>query len=97
MKEINEAYLKKLARDLMFELTDQEATELKAEFEGLLHQIQAFDEIDTENVERMIYPFEDETTFLREDVVEHVLSQSDALANVKSTKAGHVHVPKVVK
>ena len=29
MKEINEAYLKKLARDLMFELTDQEATELK--------------------------------------------------------------------
>lgn len=97
MKEINEAYLKKLARDLMFELSDQEASELKEEFEGLLHQIQAFEQIDTENVERMVYPFEDETTFLREDVVEHVLSQSDALANVKSTKAGHVHVPKVVK
>ena len=71
MKEINEAYLKKLARDLMFELNDQEVSELKEEFEGLLHQIQAFDKIDTENVERMIYPFEDETTFLREDVVEH--------------------------
>ena len=45
----------------------------------------------------MIYPFEDETTFLREDVVEHVLTQSEALANTKSAKAGHVHVPKVVK
>lgn len=97
MKEINEAYLKKLARDLMFELSDQEASELKEEFEGLLHQIQAFEQIDTENVERMVYPFEDETTFLREDVVAHVLTQSEALANTKSAKAGHVHVPKVVK
>ena len=97
MKEINEAYLKKLARDLMFELSDQEASELKEEFEGLLHQIQAFDEVDTENVERMIYPFEEETTFIREDEVQFVLTQEEALANAKSTKAGHIHVPKVVK
>ena len=45
----------------------------------------------------MIYPFEAETTFLREDTVDNVISQDAALANVKSVKAGHVHVPKVVK
>ena len=45
----------------------------------------------------MIYPFEAETKFLREDVVANVISQEDALSNAKSVKAGHVHVPKVVK
>lgn len=97
MEQINVAYLEKLARDLMFELSDQEAKELQEEFDGLLAQLALFDEIDTEGVERMVFPFEVETEFMREDVVDNVLSQSDALANVKMTKAGHVHVPKVVK
>lgn len=97
MKEINEAYLKKLARDLMFELNDQEVKELEVEFHDLLALIESFDAINTDGVERMIYPFEDETTFIREDVVTHVISQEDALANAAKTKAGHIHVPKVVK
>lgn len=45
----------------------------------------------------MVYPFEEATTFLREDVEEDVLSQEDALKNVKDVRMGHVHVPKVVK
>ena len=45
----------------------------------------------------MVYPFEEETSFLREDEVGHVLSQQEALENAKSVRAGHVHVPKVVK
>ena len=66
-------------------------------FKGLLQQIELLDGIDTEGVEEMIYPFEAETTFLREDSVDNVISQEAALLNVKSAKAGHVHVPKVVK
>lgn len=53
--------------------------------------------MDTDGVEPMVYPFEAPTTFLREDVVSDVLSQEDALKNVKDARMGHVHVPKVVK
>ena len=34
--------------------------------------------------EPMVYPFEEETSFLREDEVGHVLSQQEALENAKS-------------
>lgn len=97
MEEYSTAYFKKLARDIMFEISDSEAVELQEEFKELLSQIEALEEIDTENVEEMIYPFEAECVFLREDRVERVITQEEALSNVKSAKAGHVHVPKVVK
>lgn len=97
MEQYSAEYFKKLAHDIMFDLSDEEACELQEEFKELLEQIEVLDKIDTENVEEMIYPFEAETVFLREDKVENVISQEAALNNVKSAKAGHVHVPKVVK
>lgn len=90
-------YYKKLAKDIMFDITDQEAEELKDEFKVLLEQIDVLDEINTDGVEEMVFPFESETAYLREDIIDHVISQDEALSNVKSAKAGHVHVPKVVK
>ena len=97
MEEFSAEYFKKLAHDIMFDLNDEEVSELKEEFKVLLQQIELLDGIDTEGVEEMIYPFEAETTFLREDSVDNVISQEAALLNVKSAKAGHVHGPKVVK
>lgn len=97
METFSTEYFKKLAHDLMFDINDQEVEELKMEFEELNKQIDVLNEIDTEGVKEMIYPFEAETTFMREDCVTQVLSREDALCNVKSVKAGHVHVPKVVK
>ena len=97
MEEFSAEYFKKLAHDIMFDLNDEEVSELQEEFKVLLQQIELLDGIDTEGVEEMIYPFEAETTFLREDSVDNVISQEAALLNVKSAKAGHVHVQKVVK
>ena len=97
MEKYSVAYFKKLAHDIMFDMSDQEAQELQADFTELLSEIDLLNEIDTEGVEEMVYPFEAETYFLREDKVENVISQEDALANAKSVKAGHIHVPKVVK
>ena len=90
MEEYSAEYFKKLAHDIMFDLNDEEVSELQEEFKVLLQQIELLDGIDTEGVEA-------ETTFLREDSVDNVISQEAALLNVKSAKAGHVHVPKVVK
>ena len=90
METFDKEYFQKLAGGIMLDVNEQE-------FAILTSQIQLFDKVDTEGVEPMIYPFEEETHFLREDVVNHVLSQQDALKNAKSVRAGHVHVPKVVK
>ena len=95
MKDI--AYFKKLAHQLMFDLSDDEAKDIMNEFETLTEQLKLLEKIDTANVEEMVYPFEDETSFLREDVVSNVISQQDTLANVKNSTEGHFVVPKVVK
>ncbi len=97
MEEMNKAYFQKLARQLMFDVSDEEAEQLQEEFKILNKQIALLEKIDTENTEPMIYPFEAETTFLREDQITQTISREDALKNVKAVMAGHVHVPKVVK
>lgn len=97
METFDKAYFEKLAHDIMFDVNEQEVNELQEEFKVLLEQIDVLDEINTDGVEEMIYPFEAETTFLREDVVENVITQEEALSNAASVRAGHVHVPKVVK
>lgn len=97
MEKMDAAYFKKLANNLMFELNDQEANELVGEFETLTKQFALLEAIDTTGVEEMIYPFEDETVFIREDVVSNVISQQEALKNAPKSKQGHFVVPKVVK
>lgn len=97
MEIMDQEYFKKLANQLMFDLTEEEIGELQEEFQILQEQIKMLEAIDTDGVEEMVYPFEAETTFLREDEVDHVLSREAALSNAKSVMAGHVHVPKVVK
>lgn len=97
METFDKAYFKKLANQLMFDLNDQEISELQEDFKVLLEQISILDQVNTDGVEEMVYPFEAETTFLREDEVVNVISQEEALRNAKTVMAGHVHVPKVVK
>lgn len=97
METFDKEFFQKLADGIMLDVNDEEIEDLQQEFAILTRQIQLFDKVDTSGVEPMVYPFEAATTFIREDVVDHVLSQEDALKNAKSVRAGHVHVPKVVK
>lgn len=97
MEEMNKAYFQKLANQLMFTISDEEAEQLQAEFEILQKQIALLEKINTDDVKEMVYPFENETAFLREDVITHTVTRDEALQNAKSVMAGHVHVPKVVK
>ena len=97
MEQFDKAYFQRLAAGIMLDVNDDEVEDLKGEFDVLTQQIQLFDKVDTEGVEPMVYPFEEETSFLRGDEVTHVLTQEEALRNAGSVRAGHVHVPKVVK
>lgn len=97
MEQMNKAYFQKLANQLMFTISDEEAEQLQAEFEILQKQIALLEKINTDDVAEMVYPFEAETTFLREDEGTHTITREEALSNAKAVMAGHIHVPKVVK
>ncbi|MDF9823758.1 aspartyl-tRNA(Asn)/glutamyl-tRNA(Gln) amidotransferase subunit C [Breznakia sp. PF5-3] len=97
MEMYSNEYFKKLANQIMFDLSDEEIVSLKADFEIMLQQMELLNKIDTDGITEMVYPFEDETYFLREDKINHVLSQEDALENAPETKDGQIVVPKVVK
>ena len=90
-------YFRKLAHQLMFDLSDEEADGIVKEFGELETQMGLLDKVNTDDTEEMIYPFEQATQFLREDVVTNVISQADAMKNVKKNLEDHFVLPKVVK
>ena len=90
-------YFRKLAHQLMFDLSDEEEDGIVKEFGELETQMSLLDQVNTDDTEEMIYPFEQATTFLRDDVVTNVISQADAMKNVKKNLEGHFVLPKVVK
>ncbi len=87
---------KKLANDLMFDLSKEELISIEDDFELLIQQLSFLDKIDTNGVKEMIYPFEEETSFMRDDEVSDVLSVEDVLANAHTVRDGMVVVPKVM-
>lgn len=96
MEKHTPEYFKSLAKQLRFELTDSEAKNIADEFSVLIHQMNLLNTIDTENIEPMVYPFEEPTTFMRDDVADQVLSVQEALKNAPSTKNGFFVTKKVV-
>ena len=94
---MNKEEVKVLANNLMFEVDDKEADDIVLDFVLLEKMLDFFEEINTDGVEEMVYPFEDETSYFREDEVTNVLSQKDALSNAGKVISGHVVVPRVLK
>ena len=89
--------LKKLGNQLMFDIKDDELVLLEKDFKIFLDQIQLLNTIDTTNVEPMIYPLDDITTFLRNDEDTHMLDRELILDNAKRKENGYFVIPKVVK
>ena len=89
--------LKQLARDTMFDISDDEMPALIEEYNMFMNHVQFLESIDTQDVEPLAFPYAVETTFLREDEVIHIISREDALKNAKSIQDYQIKVPKVVK
>jgi aspartyl-tRNA(Asn)/glutamyl-tRNA(Gln) amidotransferase subunit C len=89
-------YFKSLAKQLRFELTDEEALSIAEEFTVLINQMNLLNAIDTDGVSPMVYPIEEPTTFMRDDVADQVLSAQEALKNAPSSKNGFFVTKKVV-
>ena len=96
MKEMDVQGFKALALQCRFELNDEEAQDIKNEFDVLISQMRLLEKIDTDNIEPMVYPFETANHFLREDVVENVLPIKEVLKNAPKEKNGFFVTQKVV-
>lgn len=97
MEKHTPAYFKSLAKQLRFELTDSEAQNIADEFSVLIDQMNLLNAIDTDQVEPMVYPFEEPTSFMREDIPDQILNVQEALKNAPSSKNGFFVTKKVVQ
>lgn len=94
--ESKEEMLKKLGLKTMFNISDVEMPELVDEYDIFMNHVAVLEEIDTEGIEPLAYPYEIETTFLRDDEPIDIISLEDALSNAKSVQENQIKVPKVV-
>ena len=85
--ESKEEMLKKLGLKTMFNISDVEMPELVDEYDIFMNHVAVLEEIDTEGIEPLAYPYEIETTFLRDDEPIDIISLEDE---------NQIKVPKVV-
>ena len=95
MEDLNEK-LKKLALKTMFRLSDEEMPAMLEEYGVFMHHVQALEAIDTSDVEPLCFPYEIETTYLREDEPTDVVDVKTVLANGPDVVEDQIRVPKVV-
>ncbi|WP_294578396.1 Asp-tRNA(Asn)/Glu-tRNA(Gln) amidotransferase subunit GatC [uncultured Thomasclavelia sp.] len=95
--ESKEAMLKKLGLKTMFNISDEEMPELIEEYDIFMNHVAVLEKIDTDGVEPLPYPYEIETSFLREDEPVDIISLDDVLKNAKCVQDNQIKVPKVVK
>ena len=96
MKEITLDALKDAANRLLFEMSEEEYQTLQTELATLAKEMEVLGEIESLGYEPMTFPFDCETTFLREDVPSEPLDRDAALSNSGSTQDCQIKLPKVV-
>ncbi len=97
MKEYSKEILKDAAHRLLFDMKEEQYDTLLKEFATIIKQMEIIGEDETiENYSPMTFPFDCQTTFLREDVPSIPLSKEDALKNAHSKENGQIKLPKVV-
>ena len=91
-----EKMLKALGLKTLFDISENEMPALVKEYEVFMNHVEVLDKIDTTNVEIMAYPYEIETTFLREDEPCNTKPIEEILENAPSVKDNQIKMPKVV-
>ena len=95
MNQIEEK-LKALALKTMFSLSEEEMPEMVNEYEIFMHHVEVLENIDTEGVAPLCFPYEQITTFLREDEPVDVVEVNELLSNGPDVVENQIRVPKVV-
>ena len=97
-KTISIERLKKLALSLKFDMDEDHYVQLQKDFETLLQQMDFINQnINTDGVENMDFPFEVKNTYLRDDEVIEEYPREEILKNAKEVEANQIKVLKVVE
>lgn len=95
MKEVDKKMVQSLADSLMIEMSEEEIESVvnDTSFYELLIFMQ---NIDTDGVAMMHVPFDEETTYLREDVETHVLERDVVMKNAPKHNDEMIEVVQVI-
>ena len=85
--------LEKLAR---LRLSEEEREVIQGDLNKVLEMVDKLKEIDTDNVEPLVY-INDDVNVLREDVVKNQTLREDALRNAPAEDGTYFKVPKVIQ
>lgn len=97
MKEYNIEILKDAAHRLLFDMPTEQYETLVKEFDVITAQMKVLGENPLiDQYEPMVFPFECETSYLREDIPGEPLDREEALKNAHNKTGGQIKLPKVV-
>jgi aspartyl-tRNA(Asn)/glutamyl-tRNA(Gln) amidotransferase subunit C len=85
--------LEKLAR---LRLSEEEREVIQGDLNKVLEMVDKLKEIDTDNVEPLVY-INDDVNVLREDIVKNQTPREDALRNAPVEDGTYFKVPKVIQ
>lgn len=94
--KIDKKIVEKLADLSKLEFDDKSREEIINDLNKMLAFVEKLNEVDTTNVEPLIY-MTDEVNVLREDDVHHEITQKDALKNAPKKDSDYFKVPKVLR
>lgn len=93
--EVNDELVDKVSKLAMLKFENEERTAIKEDMTKILAFVEKLNEIDTSNVEEMLY-VNDEVNILRDDKVESQYTKDDALKNAPNADSDFIKVPKVL-
>jgi len=93
--KVDQALISKLEELARLELSDAEKQQLQGDLENILEMVEKLQELDTENVDPLIY-ISEATSKLRPDEVNHQLDRQKALDNAPDHTEEFFKVPKVI-
>ena len=93
--KVNNKLVEHLAHLSRLDFDDDSKEKMKFDFEKMLDFVAKLEKVDTTNVEPLSY-MSSELNVLREDKVEQILSQEQALQNAPVNDTDYIRIPKVI-
>ena len=94
--EVNDALVENLCKLACLEFDAAGKQEIKKDLQNMIGFVEKLNELDLRDADPLLYMGE-ESNVLREDIPEHPLSRSEALANAPYADNTYFKVPQVVK
>ncbi len=94
--QIDENTIDRIALLAKLQFNSEAKKRIKEDMNKMLDFIDKLNELDTENVEPLLF-ITDEVNVLREDIAKATISQQEALKNSPDKNSDYFKVPKVIK